>query len=142
MRAAVESEERRVKEVEELAKTKERIIQARKIAVDEEVIGAASGMTIQELKDEDDGEDHGEVVPAKKAPERKTKKERRKAEKLRAEVWPLCPDLRRPIDDVILSRDVHLLSVSLRNACSHLSTPPSLSENRPTRLPRSGSAFA
>lgn len=85
LRIAHEKEERRVREAEELAKTKEKIVQARREAVEAQVEGVAWGMTVQEVVDEEGGE-VAEILPAKKIPERKTKKERRKAEKQRAEV--------------------------------------------------------
>ncbi|KAI0342370.1 P60-like protein [Trametopsis cervina] len=84
LRIAHEKEERRVREAEELAKTKEKIVQARREAVEAQVEGVAWGMTVQEVVDEEGGE-VAEILPAKKIPERKTKKERRKAEKQRAE---------------------------------------------------------
>lgn len=70
-----------------MAKTKEKMEKARRVAVAEDVLGFAPGMTVQEVDGEDtiiDGTE--EVIPTKKIPERKTKQERRKAEKLRAEV--------------------------------------------------------
>ena len=88
LRAAIEKEKRRVKEANELAKTKEKIEQARKAGADEAMEGVPPGMTVQPVVDDDDGGDVGaeEALPARRIPERKTKKERRKAEKLRAEV--------------------------------------------------------
>ncbi|KAI0701935.1 ribosome biogenesis protein Nop53/GLTSCR2 [Cytidiella melzeri] len=88
LRTAHEREERRVREAEELARTKEKIIQARKVtAEDAGVVGVAIGMTVQEVKDDEDLVEEGQegVLAAKKLPERKTKKERRKAEKRQAE---------------------------------------------------------
>ncbi|THH00270.1 hypothetical protein EW026_g2235 [Hermanssonia centrifuga] len=87
-------EERRVKEAEEMAKTKEKMEKARRVAVAEDVLGFAPGMTVQEVDGEDtiiDGTE--EVIPTKNIPERKTKQERRKAEKLRAEKRALAEKL-------------------------------------------------
>lgn len=64
---------------------------ARRTAQEENMIGVASGMTVQELGDDDAEDDDNIEVPTKKVPARKTKQERRKAEKLRAEVRPLSP---------------------------------------------------
>lgn len=84
LRKAVEAEEKRMREEEELKRTKEQIAQARKVAQAEIVEGVAPGMTVQEVVDEEEPQESGEV-PTKKIPERKTKAERKKAEKLRAE---------------------------------------------------------
>ncbi|PSS34225.1 hypothetical protein PHLCEN_2v1735 [Hermanssonia centrifuga] len=94
LRTAHEIEERRVKEAEEMAKTKEKMEKARRVAVAEDVLGFAPGMTVQEVEGDDtivDGTE--EVMPTKKIPERKTKQERRKAEKLRAEKRALAEKL-------------------------------------------------
>ncbi|GJE86349.1 Nop53 domain-containing protein [Phanerochaete sordida] len=84
LQKAVEAEEKRVREEEELKRTKERIERMRKTALADVVPGLAPGMTVQEVVDEEGAQETGEV-PAKKIPERKTKAERKKAEKLRAE---------------------------------------------------------
>jgi nucleolar protein 53 len=86
LRTAHEREERRVKEAEELRKTKEKIVQARKIAEEDTVEGVAQGMTVQAVDDQKEDDAEGDILPAKKIPERKTKKDRRKAEKRLAEV--------------------------------------------------------
>lgn len=85
----MELEERRIREEEELKRTKEQMERARLVAQEEAALaGTAPGMVVQEVVDEDESAEANEVseVPAKKIPERKTKAERRKAEKLRAEV--------------------------------------------------------
>lgn len=94
LRSAVEKAEQRAKELEELKKTKETVEKARRAVVELTVVGVPSGMTVQEVPDEDAGDEEDETakaLSAKAMPPRKTKKERRKAEKLRVEVrrYPL-----------------------------------------------------
>lgn len=93
LRAAVESEERRAREAEELAKTKAIMEQARKSVADVMTPGAPLGMTVQAIEADEEETQADEVLPAKKIPERKTKQERRKAEKRQAEVSSILPIL-------------------------------------------------
>ena len=94
LQTAHEREEQRVRKAEELAKTKEKIVQARHDALADANVGVPAGMTVQELEDEEETEDAQEgLLPAKKLSKRKTKKERRKAEKRLAEVCSM-PSMR------------------------------------------------
>ena len=86
LHAAVQAEEKRAQEEEELKRTKEQMEKARRVAQDEAMEeGTAPGMTIQEVVEGTEDIEVSIEAPAKKVPERKTKAERRKAEKLRAE---------------------------------------------------------
>ena len=159
LRLALEKEEERVKEAEELKKTKEKIEKARRAADEVEVVGVPSGMTVQEVveESEDDEDSEGEEgAPAKRMPERKTKKERRKAEKRRAEVcfirstlslnlscmWPRSRSLMLILYTLQL-RNAPSPKNSLQNASSHPSPPRSPSANPstdpPSRAPNCGS---
>ncbi len=81
-----------MRKAEEIAKTKDKILQARHDVPEDVPVGVPAGMTVQELDDEEMTNELEAVLPAKKIPERKTKQERRKAEKRLAEVRPksLC----------------------------------------------------
>ena len=95
-RAANEVEEQKLKGVDELEAMKAKMEKARKVAAAEAAahiaVGVAPGMTVQEVADqaeeaeETEGVEGAEPPPPKKMPERKTKQQRKKAEKLRAEV--------------------------------------------------------
>jgi nucleolar protein 53 len=91
LQKAVEAEERMANEEAELRRTKEQMERARRIAQEEVVLGIAPGMEVQEIAEEDKHDNAPVGVPAKKIPERKTKRERRKIEKLRAEVCCSLP---------------------------------------------------
>lgn len=115
LRQAVEAEEKRAREEEELKRTKEKLEQARRVAQAEAVEGTAQGMAVQAAEDANEEQETGEVS-AKKIPERKTKQERKKAEKLRAEVRP--PGLGHAYAHAyhdILFRNVSSQSVQLKN---------------------------
>ena len=93
LRAANEVEEQKLKGVDELEAMKAKMEKARQVAAAEAAahiaVGVAPGMTVQEVADqaEEAEETEGaEPPPPKKMPERKTKQQRKKAEKLRAEV--------------------------------------------------------
>ncbi|KAF7798138.1 hypothetical protein EIP86_009353 [Pleurotus ostreatoroseus] len=97
LRTAHEKETQRVKEAEEQARTKETMQLARKTAAEDEVaaamVGVPTGMIVQEVDETEVIEETDEVLPAKKAPERKTKQQRKKAERLRAERRALAEKL-------------------------------------------------
>lgn len=78
-------EERRWKEAEELQGFKQKIEDARKAGDDADRI---MGMAVDKPEEREGDEDEDEVTikPTKKMPERKTKQERAKAAKRRAEV--------------------------------------------------------
>ncbi|KZT64456.1 tumor suppressor protein Gltscr2 [Daedalea quercina L-15889] len=97
LRTAHEIEERRLREAEKLEEVKRRMDAAR-AAVLEQQEGVASGMTIQPIDDADADaaeEDTKDLPPVKTVPERKTKKERRKLERLRAEKRALAESVAR-----------------------------------------------
>lgn len=97
-------EEQKLKGVDELEAMKAKMENARRIASAEAAVhiavGIAPGMTVPEVVDqvEEDGEqereDGADPLPPKKMPERKTKQQRKKAEKLRAEVRCSSPRFR------------------------------------------------
>ncbi|TFY75765.1 hypothetical protein EWM64_g8248 [Hericium alpestre] len=86
LRKAHKAEERRVKEAAEGAEVKERVLGARREGLEEEESGVL-GMIVDKPgeMEEDEEAEAAEAVP-KKMPPRKTKQQRRKAEKLLAEV--------------------------------------------------------
>lgn len=91
MRSAHEVEEQKLKSVDELEAVKAKIEQARKAAAADEAVastvGVAPGMTVdQPVEAEEEEDPNAEPLPPKKMPERKTKKQRKTAERLRAEV--------------------------------------------------------
>ena len=87
----MEKEEQKTKEEENLKKMKEKLESARKLVVEETQEGVPQGMTVQAIPEEDSDEDEDSVEAlTKKIPERKTKKQRRKAEKLKEEVGTSC----------------------------------------------------
>lgn len=88
LRTAHEIEERRVKDVAATEYMKAKMAQAYRVAVSEETLGVATGMTLDKVEQqaEDDEEPSKEAPPPRKVPARKTKQERRKAAKLRVEV--------------------------------------------------------
>ncbi|KDQ56539.1 hypothetical protein JAAARDRAFT_131965 [Jaapia argillacea MUCL 33604] len=95
LRTAHEIEERRVKEAEKLKAWSEKMEKARKVAAEEaERVGVAPGMTVG-IVEEDGVEAEAEEVIVKKAPERKTKQQRNKAAKLRAEKRLLAEKIAR-----------------------------------------------
>ncbi|KAI0060390.1 tumor suppressor protein Gltscr2 [Artomyces pyxidatus] len=89
LRTAHELEERRVKEAEELEKTKARILGARAADAGDAALGGVQGMLVDKPEDspdiEEEENDGTEVAVEKKVPQRKTKQQRRKAEKQRTE---------------------------------------------------------
>ncbi|KAI0041261.1 P60-like protein [Auriscalpium vulgare] len=88
LRTAHEAEERRLRQAEELEKTKARILGARRVVVDGDALEGVEGMMIdrpEEGVEEEEPTVEGEGPVAKKVPQRKTKQQRRKAEKQRTE---------------------------------------------------------
>ncbi|KZS99802.1 P60-like protein [Laetiporus sulphureus 93-53] len=90
LRSAIEVEERRVKEAQRLDEMREKIEQGRKAAIDEWYEGGVRGMRVDVPGDEEGEEDEREDLEEvqgmiKKASGRKTKQDRRKAEKVKAE---------------------------------------------------------
>ena len=97
LRSAHEKEEQKLKGVDELEEMKAKMEKARSVAVAEQVTGAvegiAPGMKVDALAEaeaeaETDEQAGAELLPPKKMPGRKTKQQRKKAERLREEVWP------------------------------------------------------
>ena len=83
--------------MDELEEMKAKMEKARSVAVAEQVTGAvegiAPGMKVDaiaeaEAEAETDEQAGAELFPPKKMPGRKTKQQRKKAERLREEVWP------------------------------------------------------
>ncbi|KAI0074340.1 P60-like protein [Panus rudis PR-1116 ss-1] len=92
LQAAIQKEEQRAKEAEENQAMRAKLEEARKKAAEEEMNadgeGAVAGMKVdlpKEGQEETNEDENGEILPAKKMPERKTKQERLKAAKRRAE---------------------------------------------------------
>lgn len=89
LRSAHEAEEKRVKDAEQLKGLKDKIIEARRVAEELDNGDSVPGMQVdipQADAADESSEEGDEERPVKKAPERKTKKERLKAAKRRAEV--------------------------------------------------------
>ncbi|OCH90470.1 tumor suppressor protein Gltscr2 [Obba rivulosa] len=94
LRTAVEIEERRQKDAEELEQLHAKHEQVRNLQY--EPSGGAAGMAVDEVREDEKGEENTEEVRLpKKMPERKTKQERKKAEKLRAEKRALAERIAR-----------------------------------------------
>ncbi|KAH8101723.1 P60-like protein [Cristinia sonorae] len=95
LRQAYEKEAQRIKEAEQQKELKEKIIEARRLANEDDGQLGAPGMKV-DLPTGDavpEESDEGEERLAKKLPERKTKKERLKAAKRRAEKRALAEKL-------------------------------------------------
>ncbi|TFK52820.1 tumor suppressor protein Gltscr2 [Heliocybe sulcata] len=92
--SAVQIEEKRTKEAEKLKLWQEKVDLARKFATEEEKEGVPRGMSVGEGEDADEDEERErereEGPVAKKTPQRKTKKERKKAQRLRKEKQALA----------------------------------------------------
>ena len=121
--AAHEAELRRVQEAEALAATKARILGARNIDGE----GTARGMLIDKpVDDPAESEREPESVNPTAMPLRKTKQQRRKAEKLRAEVrWkrPFFLTVRL-INLPLATRNLPLCNGRCEKDCTHPSTLP------------------
>ena len=91
LRAAHEVEEEKLRDAEELEAMKSKMEKARVAAAADAAVGEteglAPGMKVGEiLEDAADTAEGAEPLPPKKMPGRKTKQQRKKAERLRAEV--------------------------------------------------------
>ncbi len=153
LRAAHEAELRRVQEAEALEATKVRILKARHVDGGNSD-GGAQGMAIDkpgavadqiqdgtEQHDFDAARLEGVHAATKPAPQRKTKQQRRKADKLRAEVRRELPDfLHSVVQPAPLShvrtanaRNVLFWSAPCVNGCTRLSIPSRLCARLATR---------
>ena len=135
---AHEVEEKKVKEAERMQEVKERIGRAFVVIRSGEE-GVPEGMTVDDAvggEDVEDGQGGEEAPIAKKMPERKTKQQKAKATRLRAEVGHSTNCSLLPYTEFFPNRNAPSLKNPSKNACYIRSPPPPPNLYAPISFPK------